>query len=414
MSGWARFLGHFDFCAIYFTTQLLRCAAFSYVLIALVMLLRKMLCTKRTFLRGMLWSLFFVIPFLGRLRLFYENEAVFKATWWLISVPASHIWVDRIYMAGIFLSAICICTKRLRLQRTVAKMEKTVFDTVKICVTDVNVTPFTVGLLKPKIVLPRAMMDHYSREEIGAVVRHEQTHIRLGHLWCGFAWDFLRCLIWVNPFLTLSQRCFWADLEDICDRVCIQNGGCTAQEYGLLLLKSVKLLRTGQDALPPAVTYAGEKDFADMKRRICTIADFEPYRKGRCACMAAAAFFVVAFTLALVHSKSYARCTESSDIFVYQYDGEHTVLSNDTEALSRMISYDDCYVYVDREAFEAFLRQKHAAGDIYIVFGGYYKLPGLGGAADGCIYEGDSRERIVRIPYESIQKNWEVIFYKYL
>jgi len=37
------------------------------------------------FFRGMLWALFLVIPFLGRLKLFYENEAVRKVTGWLPS-----------------------------------------------------------------------------------------------------------------------------------------------------------------------------------------------------------------------------------------------------------------------------------------------------------------------------------------
>jgi len=52
-----------------------------------------------------------------------------------------------------------------------------------------------------------------------------------------------------------------------------------------------------------------------------------------------------------------------------------------------MISYDDKYVYVDREAFENFLCRNNAEGDICIAFGGFYKLPGLGGVAEICYYE---------------------------
>ena len=33
------------------------------------------------------------------------------------------------------------------------------FENVRIYVTDMNITPFTVGLLKPKIVLPKVMAD---------------------------------------------------------------------------------------------------------------------------------------------------------------------------------------------------------------------------------------------------------------
>ncbi|MBD5528972.1 MAG: M56 family metallopeptidase [Lachnospiraceae bacterium] len=406
MPNWKQFAGLINFCTAYYTTQLVRCVAFSFVLIGLVMLLRKIFFSERTFLRGMSWALFLVIPFLGRLKMFYENETVLKATWRITAGTMTWLWADRIYMAGILATAICIFGKRLRLQRTVAGMEKAMFENVRIYVTDMNITPFTVGLLKPKIVLPKVMMDSYSKGELKTIIQHEQTHIRLGHLWFGFAWDILRCLLWIDPFLTVFQKHFQADMEDICDRVCIQNSGKTSYEYGLVLLKSLRLLRFGQEDVSPAATYAGEKGFADMKRRMEKIANFCPYRKRLCRGMAAGAFLAIAVALLAVHMHSYARCNESRDILVGKCDGVNEVVSYDTEELSRMISYDDEYVYVQRKAFEKFLIEKNAEGDICIAFGGFYKLPGLGGMAEHCFYERNSEDAIVKIPYESIKDNW--------
>ena len=406
MPDWRQLAGLINFCTAYYTTQLVRCAAFSFVLTGLVMLLRKILFSERTFLRGMPWALFLVIPFLGRLKMFYENEAVRKLTGWLTGVTMSCLWADRIYMAGILVAAICIFGKRLRLRRLVAGMEKVFFDGIRISVTDMNVTPFTIGLLKPKVVLPKAMVDSYSREELKAIIQHEQTHIRLGHLWFGFAWDIVRCLLWINPLLTVFQKHFRADMEDICDRVCIQNSGKTAHEYGLVLLKTLKLLSSESETAPPAVTYAGDREFADMKRRMGEIASFRPYRKKLCVGMAAAAFLMIVAMLLAVHTHSYARCNESRDILVGNYDGEPQVISYDTEELSQMISYDDRYVYVERQAFEDFLEENNAEGEIWIVFGGFYKLPGLAGIAESCIYESSSKDRIIQIPYESIRNYW--------
>ena len=52
MPDW-QWIGSFlDVCAVYLTTQLVRCAAFSFVLTGLVMLLRKVLFSERTFLKG--------------------------------------------------------------------------------------------------------------------------------------------------------------------------------------------------------------------------------------------------------------------------------------------------------------------------------------------------------------------------
>lgn len=350
--------------------------------------------------------MFLVIPFLGRLKMFYENAAVLKATWRITAVTVSWLWGDRIYIAGILVTAICIFGKRIRLQRTVSGMEKVMFENVRIYVTDMNITPFTVGLLKPKIVLPKVMADSYSKDELKSVIQHEQTHIRLGHLWFGFAWDMLRCLLWINPLLTVFQKHFRADMEDICDRVCIQSSRRTAHEYGMVLLKILKLLSSKSEGTPPAVTYAGEREFADMKRRMGEIASFRPYRKKLCVGMLATAFLMIAAMLLAVHTHSYARCNESRDILVGNYDGEPQVISYDTEELSQMISYDDRYVYVERQAFEDFLEENNAEGEIWIVFGGFYKLPGLAGIAESCIYESSSKDRIIQIPYESIRNYW--------
>ena len=407
MPDWRQLASLINFCTVYYTTQLVRCAAFSFVLIGLVMLLRKIHFSERTFLRGMSWALFLVIPFLGRLKMFYENAAVLKATWRITAVTASWLWGDRIYMAGILMTAICIFGKRIRLQRIVSGMEKVMFENVRIYVTDMNITPFTVGLLKPKIVLPKVMADSYSKDELKSVIQHEQTHIRLGHLWFGFAWDMLRCLLWINPLLTVFQKHFRADMEDICDRVCIQSSRRTAHEYGMVLLKTLKLLSSKSEGTAPAVTYAGEREFADMKRRMGEIASFRPYRKKLCVGMLATAFLMIAAMLLAVHTHSYAKCNKDENILVYEYaDGESTVISDNDSSIQQMISYDDEYVYVEREAFEKFLIENNAEGEIWIVFGGFYKLPGLTGVAESCIYENNSEDEVVRIPYESITDDW--------
>ncbi len=406
MPDWSQIGRLLNFCAAYYTTQLVRCAAFSFMLTGLVMLLRKMFFSRRTFIRGLLWSSFLLIPFLGKLKLFYENKAVVGITGRITHGTMTCLWADRIYMAGILIAAVCIFGKRLRLRKLAAGMEKVSLDNMQVRITDMNVTPFTVGLFAPKIVIPKVMLESYSREELRSVIQHERTHIRLGHLWFGLAWDVLRCLLWVNPFLTVCQKQFRADMEDICDRVCIQGSGRTAHEYGMVLLKTLKLLSSESETAPPTVTYAGEREFADMKRRMGEIVGFRPYRKKLCVGMVATAFLMIAAMLLAVHTHSYARCNESRDILVGNYDGEPQVISYDTEELSQMISYDDRYVYVERQAFEDFLEENNAEGEIWIVFGGFYKLPGLAGIAESCIYESSSKDRIIQIPYESIRDYW--------
>ena len=79
-----------------------------------------------------------------------------------------------------------------------------------------------------------------------------------------------------------------------------------------------------------------------------------------------------------------------------------------------MISYDDSYVYVDREAFEAFLGKNNAEGQIYIVFGGFYKLPGFLYGGQSCLYETDSADEVVRISYIRQNDDWVMALLKIL
>ncbi len=414
MPDWSRFLDFMDFCAAYYTIGLVRCAVFSFMLIGLVMLFRKVFFSERTFLRGLLWLSFLLIPFLGKLKLFYENKTICQATWWITYGTMHYRWVDRIYMAGIVAAVVRIFWKRLWLRKLVAGMETVLVDRIRISVMDMNITPFTVGLLKPKIVIPRVILESYGEEELMAVIRHERTHIRLGHLWIGLAWDILRCLLWVNPLLSVFQKQFRTDMEDICDRVCIQSSGRTAHEYGLVLLKTMKLLCFESERTPSAVTFAREREFADMKRRMNEIAGFRPYPKRLYVSLSAVVFLILGILLFVIHTCSYPRYTESRDIMIGHYDGKPEVVSYDTAELNRMISYDDRYVYVEREAFEHFLEENDVDGEIWIVFGGFYKLPGFAGAAEACIYEKGSKERIVRIPYDSIMDDWYLEWMKLL
>lgn len=155
MVNWSQFFGFLDGCAVYFTLQLVRCVMFSFVLLGLVMLFRRTLFSSRIFAKGMLWALFLIIPFLGKMKLFYENALVVKATWWLTGSIMTYTWLARVYMAGVILSFLYIFGRRMRLQRIVSSMKKGSVVGREVYIMEMNVTPFTVGLLRPKIVLPQ-------------------------------------------------------------------------------------------------------------------------------------------------------------------------------------------------------------------------------------------------------------------
>lgn len=416
MTVWSQFSRLMDYYMVYFTLQLVRCGIFSFLLIGLVMLLRKTLLAKWIFAKGTVWSLFLIIPFLGKMKLFYEHGFVKKATWQVTAGIMKYPWISHMYTAGILMMFLYIFVKRVRLHRIIIQMKRQSVHGRTVYITDMNVAPFAAGLLKPKIVLPKVAAENLSWNEIEAIIRHEQSHIRLLHLWCYFIWDILRCLIWLNPFLTICQKYFRSDMEDICDRVCIQNSGIPAREYGLLLLKTIKILKAEHQSQSSQAAYWGADNFNDIKGRMEKIINFCPYEKNLCRGMLFLSMVCLCIICIGINSISYARCREIEDILVYEYNPENgsTFILNNSDRLQQIISYDDNYVYIDRAAFESLLSGNSKDKEVFIVFGGYQKLPGMGTGGNSCFYQAGSDEEKVRIAYEKAEENWITVLFKIL
>ena len=93
--GFLRFLNLLDNLTTYFSIQLGRCVLLSFPVLALILILRRGVFMKTTFLKGMVWGIFTVVPFLGKLSLFYDraddrkakkalyNDAAFRETVYL-------------------------------------------------------------------------------------------------------------------------------------------------------------------------------------------------------------------------------------------------------------------------------------------------------------------------------------------
>ena len=399
---------------IYYTLQLGRCALLSYGVFALVCLLRKTVCRNRVFLKGALWSLLLPVLFAGRMKFYYENEIGWKLFSWWTAVCISWQWIGWLYLSGVLVCALLLLGRRRRLKKLTERMEKREVEGTVVCVTDIPVTPFTIGVFRPRIIMPGVILEEYSREEVEMILLHEKVHIRLGHLLFYVLWDILCILLWPNPLLTAGTKFLREDMEEICDRVTIQKCGGDAYAYGQLLLKSMKILQAESEDFNMYAAFAGDTEFRNIRQRMTGIAGYRPYRRMAAAGALAAAVLCITGTAAGIRNISYDRCNEDENVLVYGYaDGEVTFF-DDNGALYGMISYDDCYVYVERKAFEDYLAERNAEGEIFIVFGGFYKLPGFGGYGYSCCYEAGTEDEVVRISYEEQKDSWMLTLLKIL
>lgn len=414
MNGQEFWISFFDFCAVYYVIQLVRCVLISFAVCAVVFLLRKTLLKNRVFLKGALWCLFLPVLFAGKMKFFYENTiGIILFSWWT-GIFINHRWINWLYLCGVFIYAARFLHKRSRLKKLIAGMEKRTLENTVVYVTNMPVSPSAIGIFKPKIVMPKAMLKEYDAEELQLILLHEKTHIRLGHLWFYFLWDVLRALLWLNPLLITGTKFFREDMEEICDLATIQKSGGKAYAYGQLLLKSMRILQAESKDFNRYAAFAGDKEYRNIRQRVAGIVRYKPYKRIMAAGTLAAAVLYITGSAAWIQNSSYGRYNENDLMFTYGYDGRNVTFFNDSNVLCQMISYDDSYVYVEREAFENYLHKKHAAGDVFIVFGGFYKLPGVGGIGCSCCYEPDSMDKTVKIPYENPLDDWRVKLLKIL
>ena len=78
-------------------------------------------------------------------------------------------------------------------------------------------TPFTLGMLRPRIYLPPALQG----PDRAAVLRHERTHIRRGDTLTKPLFYALVCLHWWNPLAWLAFRQFERAAEQACDEAAV-------------------------------------------------------------------------------------------------------------------------------------------------------------------------------------------------
>lgn len=107
-------------------------------------------------------------------------------------------------------------------------------------------TPFCVGLLQPRVVVPTTLLAHPAR--LRAALAHEFAHLRRRDL----AWRALQLLVldmvWCFPVAQLASRRIDAAREAACDAIAVSALALVPSAYGALLL-DVALARGPRAAL---------------------------------------------------------------------------------------------------------------------------------------------------------------------
>ncbi|MFN0053907.1 MAG: M56 family metallopeptidase [Planctomycetales bacterium] len=114
---------------------------------------------------------------------------------------------------------------------------------VRLVVTASRIGPAVVGLWRPAILLPEAIVDHKSANDLEPILVHELIHIRRGDLWTGLVQVLAQGVWWFHPLVWLANRRATRAAELCCDEAAVAELGCDPARYARSLLDVLELKR---------------------------------------------------------------------------------------------------------------------------------------------------------------------------
>ena len=200
-----------------------------------------------------------------------------------INAPAAFSWRTLIWMvwavgAALLLTRLAISLVRLRRIRRAAIPSLELNQTMRILTTsagmrrqvevllhdDVEV-PFTSGVLRPVIFLPRDAST-WSELELQPVLVHELEHIKRGDWLVQVLARAVCALYWFQPLVWIAWRRICLEAERACDDAVLISNERTA--YAEQLVKLAK--RLSNTLAPPVLSMANR---SDLSRRVSAILD---------------------------------------------------------------------------------------------------------------------------------------------
>ena len=183
-------------------------------------------------------------------------------------------------------------------------------------------TPFILGIIKPKIILPSVMDEN----NVSYVVAHEKAHLkRLDHFWkpLGFA---LLSVYWFNPVMWVAYILFCRDIELACDERVIKDMGEEDKKAYSTALLSCSAPRKMITACPLAFGEVG------VKERIKGVLNYKkPAFWIIAAAIVASAVIAVCFLTDPEKSEQNNNSTEYNDIELNPASTSVSFIDNDFE-----------------------------------------------------------------------------------
>lgn len=144
---------------------------------------------------------------------------------------------------------------------------------VAIVPSDRVTTAALFGFVRPRLLLPRDLIETASQEELRYIFLHELAHLKRRDIYLGWIASLLQVLHWFNPLVWLAFHKMRADRELACDALVLtRTGRDESRQYGRTIVGLLE--RFCRTRSLPAMAGILESR-SQLKRRIAMIARFQ-------------------------------------------------------------------------------------------------------------------------------------------
>lgn len=137
-----------------------------------------------------------------------------------------------------------------------------------------NKSPFLMGILQPRLILPT---EKYLEQDIHYIIRHELIHYKQKDILYKMFLILVHIFHWFNPLVLLMKKCLEQEIELTCDEEVIKNmGKKDRKEYSEVILSCIE---AGSKAFHFSTGYANSIQF--LKIRFSNILQDVPKKEGK-------------------------------------------------------------------------------------------------------------------------------------
>lgn len=161
-------------------------------------------------------------------------------------------------------------------------------------------SPLVIGLINPKVILPRSIVDQLPEQQLKAILLHEHAHILRKDNWFALFQELLAILFWWSPVIRVLNKQIHVEREIACDLRAVAKLN-SSKQYAQSLLDCAKLMVNEQRNVLAMGLFSKKKE---LNQRVGAILTYKSFKRPSAITIGLVCLTVSVFTIHAAQSFS--------------------------------------------------------------------------------------------------------------